>query len=447
MPTGTRRPLLAVSFFLWLHLRCVAAAHDQQSTARLQGREGGTSLIRRDRSPATLTSRRGPCEKGQYRHGNGQCKDCHTSCAECIAAGRGKCTSCKGNDVLDGRSCKKACPKKKFANETTKTCEPCSRPCQLCKGTATTCTGCFSNRFLDGTTCKATCPSGKYKSQHGRRCLLCNETENCIACQDGNGTCTRCKDELFLWNSKCLAACPQKSYPDEAKICQSCEAPCAACKGSATSCTLCESPKVLLDSDCKESCPLTHFSTANRICEPCADECKTCSGISSNCTSCKTPLVLSAGTCQEATTWTSPDWEQKKNTSTYDIGENTCQEWDCAAGSSCKNSVIEGVCFEGKVKGGDIQFDWTLTEPLKEDRKLRFIVDQFKCGNGLASTGLTQLHSYDAKGGELLCSYSMADQMSYDEFVLTACQDAKYLYFTTTACEGLPRFSSIAWVS
>lgn len=26
-------------------------------------------------------------------------------------------------------------------------------------------------------------------------------------------------------------------------------------------------------------------------------------------------------------------------------------------------------------------------------------------------------------------------------------QDAKYLYFTTTACEGLPRFSSIAWVS
>lgn len=31
--------------------------------------------------------------------------------------------------------------------------------------------------------------------------------------------------------------------------------------------------------------------------------------------------------------------------------------------------------------------------------------------------------------------------------VLYLHQDATYLYFSTTACEGLPRFSSIAWVS
>eukprot|EP00913_Durusdinium_trenchii_P033349 g31221.t1 len=78
-------------------------------------------------------------------------------------------------------------------------------------------------------------------------------------------------------------------------------------------------------------------------------------------------------------------------------------EWDCAGGTACRNSIASGVCFEAKTKGSDIQFDWKLTEPLRQNRRLRFNVEQFQCGNGMGD-GHTELNSYDAKGGELVCS-------------------------------------------
>eukprot|EP00435_Cladocopium_sp_Y103_P024703 s4587_g6.t1 len=293
--------------------------------------------------------------------------------------------------------------------------------------------------------CFKGCFPGKYPDIKGRICRSCDDS--CATCRSSASNCTSCPKESVLDDSKCVDECPKGKFKAASGACQNCTAPCASCEDSATKCTSCEAKKVLHDSVCKTTCPSTHYSTDIRTCEPCGAGCKTCSKLPANCTSCKEPMVLKGDICENETVWTSSDWVQKKNTSLYDIGENTCQEWDCAAGSACKNSVIQGVCFEGKVKGGDIQFDWTLTEPLQEDRKLRFTVDQFKCGTGLSAAGQTILHSYDKKGGYQICSYSTADQMSYDEFVLTACKDATYLYFSTTACEGLPRFSSIAWVS
>ncbi|CAK9066016.1 unnamed protein product [Durusdinium trenchii] len=163
--------------------------------------------------------------------------------------------------------------------------------------------------------------------------------------------------------------------------------------------------------------------------------------------------VVPIGSLQElkavskADPWVGADWPQKKaNSSQYAIGEDTCQEWDCAGGTACRNSIASGVCFEAKTKGSDIQFDWKLTEPLRQNRRLRFNVEQFQCGNGMGD-GHTELNSYDAKGGELVCSYSMPDQKSYKELELVACKDASYLYFRTTHCEGLPRFTTITWVS
>mmetsp|Transcript_60730 Transcript_60730/g.113511 ORF Transcript_60730/g.113511 Transcript_60730/m.113511 type:complete len:239 (-) Transcript_60730:80-796(-) len=144
--------------------------------------------------------------------------------------------------------------------------------------------------------------------------------------------------------------------------------------------------------------------------------------------------------------WISADLHQQKNSSSYAQGEDTCKEWNCAASTACINSWSDGTCFEGNAQGADIQFDWQLTEPLSNDRKLKFTVEAFKCGSGL-SRGQTALRSYDAKGGYQLCSDSPDDQTSFTEFELSACKDATYLYFRTTACEELPKFKTISWAS
>lgn len=400
----------------------------------------------RKKQPLCLQS----CSAGRFADEKTRsCGPCDKSCATCSSSAS-NCTSCPTGTALHGSKCVEECPDGKYSRKDGNggVCAPCHSMCKTCNG-PTECLSCPTPKFLDKgedgkMKCFGECFKGKYPDEE-RICRSCDDS--CATCSSSASNCTSCREESVLDGSKCVDECPEGKFKAASGACQNCSAPCANCEGSATKCTSCEGKKVLHDSVCKSACPSTHFSTDNRICEPCGAGCKTCSKLPANCTSCKEPMVLKGEICENETIWTSSDWVQKKNTSLYDIGENTCQEWDCAAGSSCKNSVIQGVCFEGKVKGGDIQFDWTLTEPLKDDRKLRFTVDQFKCGTGLTPAGQTVLHSYDQKGGYQICSYSMADQMSYDEFVLTACKDAMYLYFSTTACEGLPRFSSIAWVS
>ena len=48
-----------------------------------------------------------------------------------------------------------------------------------------------------------------------------------------------------------------------------------------------------------------------------------------------------------------------------------CQEWDCAAGSSCKNSVIQGVCFEALFDSDGQVVPWVGSRYLQPAKSIR----------------------------------------------------------------------------
>ena len=54
-----------------------------------------------------------------------------------------------------------------------------------------------------------------------------------------------------------------------------------------------------------------------------------------------------------------------------------CQEWDCAAGSSCKNSVIQGVCFEALLDSDGQVVPWVGSRCLQPAKSMRNVLGNY----------------------------------------------------------------------
>jgi hypothetical protein len=301
--------------------------------------------------------------------GTNQCVDCHPTCASCSGAAAGQCLACSpagqvlymysGHCLVDCPSplvkierngvkeCGVQCDEAYWLDINSKTCFPCFKTCQSCKGSQSTdCLSCpTAYLYLYESQCHADCPSSLHKAlvngiwtcqaqcdpglglDAGNTCQPCDHT--CSLC-NSPAKCTACSpigSTPYLVGSECVAVCPGSTYKftnrkgqlqcvdlrgsgfyvDSTATCLPCASACLTCdlKGC-LSCDQSGPTPFLYAGKCLSSCssPAYHFNSASgkvcidtcassgfyiesAYCLPCDSTCLTCrSGAKDGCLRC-----------------------------------------------------------------------------------------------------------------------------------------------------------------
>ena len=256
------------------------------------------------------------CGEGMYGStSSGQCEKCHASCRTC-KNGRvnNTCTSCHGEQNLDGNNCMDGCPPpKKLLPRSIRLVGGESslygRLEVLHRGVwGTVCDEGF-NRKAGEVACKAlgfgfhiptvyANPPPASQRRGGNvpksiwlQYLHCSGSESnlfqCKKLHHGRSYCTHNKDVWMkcqsvtqeVSQSRCVENCPAAFFTNVTQPkCEHCHYSCATCSGGAQRCTSCETGRFLFGSACSWRCRYGFFgNTSSGLCTQC----------SSNCTQCK----------------------------------------------------------------------------------------------------------------------------------------------------------------
>ncbi|XP_067084625.1 extracellular matrix protein FRAS1 [Osmerus mordax] len=283
------------------------------------------------------------CTARHYLDASHTCRECHTSCLQCMGGSAHNCTSCSAPFILHDDQCVSECPQGFHVQDNT--CLACHPSCPSCSGPSQAdCQACAPQSSLHNGYCRTRCPEGHYLGPDG----------SCQACSEG---CQRCTADLqtrvgsvCLWcqvprtlllGDHCVSACPPGRYAWHG-ACRRCHPSCEACSGEGPlSCTSCPTPMVLLPSGlCSASCPRGYYANGDRVCNACDPPCLSCEAAGA-CRSCRDPSqVLLFGECQDSCAQ-----QYYLNTTTRACTE--C-DWSC---NSCRGPLVSDClqCMEGLV--------------------------------------------------------------------------------------------------
>lgn len=229
---------------------------------------------------------------------DGDCVNCHPSCATCVNSGSNNCLSCAyGGTSLatpPGPSpC--TCNPGTYPNTSISSCSSCHVTCLTCTtGSISRCTQCKPGAKLSGaapTTCL--CSPGYLGSADS--CVACDPS--CATCSDISVTgCLTCKVNAILTGAASnVCACNPGYYgtPDDCYL--TCHPECFTCNGSSnTRCTSCAAGIARLDGASPSSCLCSdgYYGTPPN-CLLCDGTCLKCAGAGAGqCTACKTNASL-----------------------------------------------------------------------------------------------------------------------------------------------------------
>ncbi|XP_056289183.1 proprotein convertase subtilisin/kexin type 5 [Pseudoliparis swirei] len=239
------------------------------------------------------------CPVGFYGYEDtNDCERCHSDCVTCGGPEHDDCLSCEEDELLENGECvsdHEACPLKTFLSDDGE-CENCHPSCASCSGDEENqCATCATGRFLTAQrTCVSKCPGGAYGGRLSGVCDAC--PPGCLQCVDAQ-LCTRCHSSrrapLFLQAGQCVQQCV-RGYP-AGQLCRSCAPGCASCGKNATHCLGCEGPLLLHQHQCVEACPPGH-TLHDGECQRCPPACQECNP-QGPCTGCEEHHFLHEGAC------------------------------------------------------------------------------------------------------------------------------------------------------
>eukprot|EP00049_Salpingoeca_infusionum_P003403 m.66222 g.66222 ORF g.66222 m.66222 type:complete len:2016 (-) comp12110_c1_seq1:349-6396(-) len=324
------------------------------------------------------------CPLGTAPDPQNVCQPCNSACdatAGCTGLESYQCNKCAAvydvSHPLYTFDCKAACPAKTYASvenafglSNVTVCRACSVECARgCSGPESTeCIGECTN-LAYGEDCVPECPSHTYE-KGGAVCANCHQSCDLNAgCFGPNfDQCIECASSVYVDGDECVVACPIGKYPDEDRICRSCNSACTSCYGARSSqCYRCKA--FAYNEVCLAQCPeLTYaVDTAGYTttepdysggghtdypdelqspaeCFPCHEQCSGgCTGAGAyQCTSCAN--VEYQGTCLEYCPAT-----------TYVDDSGVCQQChrECASGCtgplssdcySCRAFALDDTC-------------------------------------------------------------------------------------------------------
>ena len=300
------------------------------------------------------------CHLGFYYNSTtNACSACSPTCMFCVQLG--SCQSCGSNMYLNLQDlCVEDCGEGMYGSTSSGQCEKCHESCRTCKNSPVnnTCTSCHGDQKLDGNTCIDGCPATKkliprsirlvsgdspvygrlevlYRGGWGRVCVDgFNRNAGEVACRAlglgshiptvyaspqlseslptkillGNIRCTGKESNLFqcehlpAWRSRldcthnvdvwlkcqsakqeispsrCVENCPATFFTNRNyQKCEHCHFSCATCSGTAQMCTTCGNGKFLIGTVCTRSCRFGYFgNTSSGLCTPCSSRCREC---------------------------------------------------------------------------------------------------------------------------------------------------------------------------
>lgn len=234
------------------------------------------------------------CPSGTYAEiSSRSCKNCDTSCSECIDFGPKACSKCRFPNVLVIDECLESCPSKMYKSDSY--CFYCDPICNECKaGTSSDCTSCLTGQFLFNGKCFNTCPFGTY--ENSGNCYKCDPScQECFGI--GINSCNSCAGTKMLANNTCLDVCPDGSY-GSANICWSCHESCSTCsREKDTDCLSCTNNLFFYLRRCLQNCPASTYASKG-TCNECHISCKECFGdLDTQCSACSTPFYLQEYSC------------------------------------------------------------------------------------------------------------------------------------------------------
>jgi len=273
------------------------------------------------------------CPKG-YALRNGNCFACvDKKCNQCDNVDLNKCVACR-EGYLFNKICNDVCPTGYRADNSTRSCVPCSKYCDKCDEN-----GCL------------VCSKGFYFSEADKRfCIECTETnlvivnnncetckvQGCKRCIDGNtNSCKLCDSAKVLVDGKCLDKCPNGTFKVD-QTCQPCDKGCKVCSNSKT-CDECEKPNVVFNGKCVPNCPLGWVNNNKGSCVQCAQQdCDVCDSSNTGlCLVCKLPSMLYKGQCNKVCPiGTFPD---SPNCKDCPNGCSICNKNQC---EGCSNNLL-----------------------------------------------------------------------------------------------------------
>jgi len=209
--------------------------------------------------------------EGYYRDEHtGECKECDSSCANCVGPSLAHCTMCPfgthletwSADVLYG-GCR--CDKTEHYYEAkTGECLPCGPACHSCKN-GDTCVACndFATLGSDGH-----CYCNDNTAALAEDCIpeisIC--PDNCVAC-DTEICCNQCMTG-YTKNRDGVCTCPagyyEEYYNNTEFECLSCPANCSSCRGDI--CLSCNEGAILSDKNCR-TCSNDYKASVDGICQ------------------------------------------------------------------------------------------------------------------------------------------------------------------------------------
>ncbi|XP_076043694.1 extracellular matrix organizing protein FRAS1-like [Oratosquilla oratoria] len=140
---------------------------------------------------------------------DGECRECHWTCGDCLGPEQEDCLSCAPNVFRQNNACVAQCPSGYFAEGIE--CQQCPPGCSQCNGTF--CTSCRPPYLLQGGQCHASCPQGSFANIWDHTCHECNA--NCQECSMFE--CERCLPSYWLEDGKCVSECRENYFPDPQK--------------------------------------------------------------------------------------------------------------------------------------------------------------------------------------------------------------------------------------
>ncbi|KAL4435523.1 hypothetical protein ABPG74_020299 [Tetrahymena malaccensis] len=283
------------------------------------------------------------CSNTQYTD-QGYCKNCSQQYQNCLSCDQYKCIQCTSSLVLsvDQKQCLNKCPIGTV--QINQKCSKCiDANCSYCDSSLV-CQVCSSGFYLYQGQCQAACPSNFYSDQQNK-CQICSRLfSNCLNCSSTQ--CNQCDNSsiykyLDLNKSECLQQCSIGQFSDSQNQCQLCQnKDCATCSQSDSKlCIKCDpnnsNKKIFLDNqgNCVTQCPSGYYPDNNRICQ-------SCQKYGNQCIECNSQY------CQQCDTNYYVNIDSTTNQSACISGNNpnTCTLINCQV---CNNNNSCQVCQKG----------------------------------------------------------------------------------------------------
>ena len=191
------------------------------------------------------------------------CEECVEPCETCMNVST--CVSCVGEKLLHAGTCVDECPAQ-FYPDNSGMCNQCYGLCKTCSGKYY-CLTCFSGFAYDGF-CYSACPPGTYAQQDTKTCQPCDSP--CLECAVLPDYCKKCQFGWFAYKGSCQDACPTGTY-QSGDVCEACLFPCIDCADQ-FSCRECIGGYLLyMNASCipnVEKCPNDLYKMDSKECVP-----------------------------------------------------------------------------------------------------------------------------------------------------------------------------------